>query len=372
MQADTYNSKEETAEKQYNRLKHRVTLIDITVSLVLLGFIAFSGISQFISDWTAAFSANSYIRFLLFLMFAGILFALFTLPLDFYSGYILEHRYNLSHQTLLKWIIEKFKSALVNLIIGAPLALAFYFFLVISGPMWWLYFSAALVFFSVILSSLAPVFIFPVFYKFKPLDDDNLRIRIEQMLKQNNIPVSGIFSFNLSKNTRKANAAFAGIGKSRRIILSDTLLERFNLLEICVIFAHEMGHYRRHHILKNILLSTLIYLLGFYVCGTLYEGTISALGYPSIHDIAAIPILFLYLTIFGLIIMPVINYISRRFEVEADAFALEITGDRESFITCMNKLASLNLAEIDPHPLVEFFFYSHPSISRRINFAREY
>ena len=182
----------------------------------------------------------------------------------------------------------------------------------------------------------------------------------------------GIYTFNMSKKTRKANAGFTGIGRTRRIILSDTLVENFSPREIAVIFAHEMGHYKKRHILKNLVLGAAIIFLSLRLCGYVYSATISAMGYGRIHDVAALPVLLLYLSLFSLAIMPMTNAISRRYEVQADTFALETTGDRESFITSMEKLAEQNLADRNPHPVEEFVFYSHPSIGRRVAFARGY
>jgi len=222
------------------------------------------------------------------------------------------------------------------------------------------------------MARIAPVLIFPIFYKFREIDNDEIKIKITDLLKSQNIKINGIYSFNISKDTKKANAGFTGIGKSKRIILSDTLIENFDPEEVGVIFAHEMGHYKKKHILKNIILSSLIIFLSFFLCGRIYELSLNLFGFEHISEIAAIPVLFFYLTLFGLIIMPLMNYISRRYEKEADAFAIDITKDAQHFISSMEKLSRINLADKEPHPITEFIFYSHPSIKNRIEFARSY
>jgi STE24 endopeptidase len=248
----------------------------------------------------------------------------------------------------------------------------FYVFLKLTGWLWWLWFSLFIFFISVFLARIAPVIIFPIFYKFKELESDEIRERITALLEGQGISIKGIYSFNLSKDTKKANAGFTGIGRSKRIILSDTLIGQFTPDEIAVVFAHEMGHYRKRHIVKSIVLGSASIFVSFFLCGELYRLTLAVMGYGHVYDIAAIPVLFLYLSLFSLVTMPLSNALSRRYEREADRYALEATRDRDSFISAMEKLADMNLADRDPNPVTEFMFYSHPSIKKRIAFARNH
>lgn len=357
-------------EKEYNKIKVRISLADIFIDLVLLVILAFSGIAVLIAD-AASFIGNEYVNFILFIFIIGIIFSVIGFPLAFYGSYILEHRFGLSNQSLAKWFLERAKSSLVGALIGIPVAIIFYFLLKSAGQLWWFYFSLFVFFVSVFLAKIAPVVILPIFYKFKELDNTDLKNRLENILKDVNIDIKGIFSFNMSKDTKKANAGFTGLGRSKRIILSDTLLENFNEDEIAVVFAHEAGHYRHRHILKNIFLSTIIIFATFFICGSFYGLTIESMGFVKIYELAALPVLVLYLSIFSLIMMPLTNFISRKYEFEADNYALEVTGDMESFVSTMEKLADQNLADREPHPVVEFIFYSHPSIKRRIAAAGE-
>ncbi len=359
-------------DKAYNRIKLRVTVAGLVINFILLALFAFSGISPVIVRFIESFVQSQWGVFLLFLVVSGAAFSAAGFPLDYYSGFVVEHRYALSNQSPARWLYEKLKSSLVGMAIGLPVALVFYYLLSLAGPLWWLYFAVFLFFVSVLLARVAPVIIFPLFYRFTELEDGEIKNRIMDIVNEQGVPFKGIFTFNMSKNTRKANAGFTGIGRSKRIILSDTLVEQFTPDEIAVIFAHEMGHYRRRHILKNIVLSTVIIFLSLYSCASLHARTIASMGFARVHDVAAIPVLLFYLSVLSFFLMPLTNAISRRFEVQADTFALETTRDRESFISSMDKLAAVNLADRDPHPLNEFFFYSHPSIGKRIAFAREY
>ncbi|MFC1669267.1 M48 family metallopeptidase [Spirochaetota bacterium] len=357
-------------EKIYNRIKIRISIISTVLDIAFIAIFAFSGVSPIIESYIGM--TNPYLRFIAFIMILGLMVSLISTPIDFYSSYILEHRFGLSNQNLTKWLLERLKSTGISLIIGLPVALAFYYFLKVSGNLWWLYFSLFVLFISVILARLAPIIIFPLFYKFKELPDNEVKQKLTKLLESQCIKFKGIFTYNVSKDTKKANAGFTGIGKGKRIILSDTLMENFTPGEVSVVFAHEIGHYKFRHIIKGLTLNSIIILLSFFICGIIYESTLSSMGFKYIYEISAIPVLFFYLTIFGLIIMPLTNYISRKHEVQADSYAIDITGDKNSFISSMEKLSQLNLADKEPGAVTEFIFYSHPSIKKRIDFARGY
>jgi STE24 endopeptidase len=258
--------------KKYNRTKIRVTIADMAGGIIFIAFVAFSGISQWlVFRITDAGVTGDYYIFLLFLIILGAANGIIGLPLDIYSSYIIEHRYGLSNQTIPAWIAERLKSLVVGLAIGTPIALLFFFLIRTAGNYWWTIFSGAIFLFAVLMARVAPVLIFPLFYTFKPLEEPELREKINTLIEKFSIPIQGIFSFNLSKDTKKANAGFTGIGKSKRVILSDTLLEKFTTPEIMVIFAHELGHYLKRHIVKNVFMSGSIIFLSFYVCNCLYD-----------------------------------------------------------------------------------------------------
>jgi len=360
----------ELKEKAYNRIKIRLNIAGMVIDLALLVTLAFSGLASVIAS-CASVSANDYVNFLVFILLAGILFWAVSIPMDFYGGYIVEHRFGLSNQSIAGWVKERGKAALVSTAIGLPVALAFYWFIRSTGNLWWFWFGLFVFVLSVVLARIAPVVIFPLFYKFKELDNGEIRERVERILADVNISIKGIFSFNMSRDTKKANAGFTGLGRTKRIILSDTLLENFSVDEIAVVFAHEAGHYRHKHIVKNIIFSTAVIFASFFLCGEVYAWTVSAMGFGSIYDLAALPVLMLYLSVFGLLMMPVTNSLSRRYEYQADAYALRTTGDLEAFTGTMEKLAEINLSDKEPHPVVVFFFYSHPSIKRRIEAAKK-
>ncbi len=352
--------------KAYNRIKLITGIVSSAASLAFLWVIVAAGFSRALESLVHSRVQEAYLSLFLFAVIVGLLQSLLTLPMAWYSGYAVEHRYALSNQSLGRWAWEKIKGALVALpIVLAVLALLF-FCLSAYGNAWWLPVSVGVTLLSVVLARLAPILIMPMFYKFTPLPDGSLKERITRLCERTGLRFSGIFSFNLSKNTRKANAGFTGIGAAKRIILGDTLVGGFTEEEIETVFAHELGHYRHHHILIGIVVGTVSTFAGLYLAARLYEWSLAFYGFSALQDIAALPLLAVWLSLFGLVTAPLGNMLSRRHERQADAFAVQQTGLGPAFAGALRKLASMNLADPEPHPLVEFLFYSHPSIGRRL------
>jgi STE24 endopeptidase len=219
---------------------------------------------------------------------------------------------------------------------------------------------------TVVLARLAPVLLFPLFYKFVPLDDSTTKERILSLCKRVGIRVDGVFTFNLSKNTKKANAAFTGIGRSKRIILGDTLVQNFTDEEIETIFAHELGHYKKKHIWVMMAVGTINSFLGLFLTAQLYAASLAWFGFSRADQIGALPLLTLWLGLYSLVSSPISNHVSRKNEFSADRYAVQITSHKEAFVNALSKLARINLAETTPPAIVEFFFHSHPSIEKRV------
>ena len=195
---------------------------------------------------------------------------------------------------------------------------------------------------------------------------------MHSLAEKGKFALDGVYRFDLSKTTKKANAAFTGMGKTKRIILGDTLLDNFSVDEIEAVFAHEVGHYVHKHIYIGIIVSTVSSFLSFYLANIFYVKLLPKFSFSNIADPAALPLLFLILSLITLIITPFSNALSRRHEHQADLYALKNIDNPESFKTSMIKLSDLNLSNQEPHPLVEFLFYSHPSIKKRVAFAENF
>jgi len=222
-------------------------------------------------------------------------------------------------------------------------------------------------FISVVLSQIFPILIFPIFYKISPVENENLKERIKSLAKNAKLKVENVYKFNMSKNTKKANAAFTGLGKTKRIILGDTLLDNYTEDEIETVIAHELGHYKKKHIIKNIFIGTASSFLTLYIIAFLYSASLSWFSFDSIAQVSALPLLALWSMLIGLIQTPLGNILSRKFEFEADEYAVMETKNPAAFIKTLEKLTDQNLGDKEPHPFVEWFFYSHPSIKNRIN-----
>jgi len=356
--------------KQYNRIKILLSVTSLSIGVVFLLAVLFSGFSATLEKWIQGITGHPYLEFLLFILILSGVEMFITLPLDFYGGYVVEHRFGLSNQSFGRWCWEEIKEMLVALVLFTPLLVIFYFFLRRFPLFWWVFVGFIYFLFSVLLVKLGPVLLFPLFYKFSPIEDESLKSRLKSISEKVGLTVSGIFSFNLSKNTKKANAAFAGLGKTRRILLADTLLENFSIEEIETVTAHELGHYCHGHLWKGIFLSLVFTFGGLFSSNVLFRLTMKSFGGVRGDELATLPLLALFLMGFGLVVAPLQNAVSRHFERQADLFSAELTKNPDSFISALEKLEKLNKADREPHPLVEFFFYSHPPIKKRIDNIR--
>ena len=352
--------------KKYNQIKISLSVFKGVLSWILILFFVLTGLSSDLLSAVSEFIDNKYFQFLLFSVLSGGALSLLFLPLNFYSEYILEHKYNLSNQTVTKWIIENLKGLLVGGIIGIPILFFFFYSLQTFENLWWLPFAIGMFIISVVLAKILPVIILPLFYKILPLEDEDLIKRIGKLSEGLNLKIENVFKFDMSKNTKKANAAFTGLGKTKKIILGDTLLENFSNDEIEVVLAHEFGHFKHKHIIKNIVLSTVSSFLIFFLMAFLYKNSLGWFGFDTITQIDALPILSLWAVLIGVFQSPITNWISRKFEYEADHYAVSETDKHEVFKSALLKLNEQNLGDPDPHPLVEWYSYSHPSIKRRL------
>jgi len=352
--------------KRYNNIKIGVAITKGILSFIIIFLFVYLGYSRHLEEFIRTFTDNNYLVFILFIMLTGLAGSILYFPVNYYTGFYLEHKYNLSNQTFPKWIWENLKGVLISGVIGLPLLLFFYYVLNSYGSMWWLPFAIILFFLSVVLARIAPIIILPLFYKVTPLENEELKIRIRNLASDAGIRLQEVFRFNMSKNTKKANAAFTGIGKSKRILLGDTLLDHYTEDQIETVIAHELGHYKYKHIVKNIILGTVTSFLTLYLLSVLYDLSIGWFGFNSITQVAPIPLLSLWAMLIGVIQTPLTSLISRKYEYEADRYAITSTGKPEAFKETLEKLTDQNLGDKDPHPFIEWFFYSHPSIKKRI------
>jgi STE24 endopeptidase len=356
---------------RYHRLRRRASLAGTLSGALLLFILVVSGRSASLRDLSARLVGGSSAgTLLLYVSVIALLHELIQLPLAFYQGVTLERRYELSTQTAGRWWRDHFKAggiALVFTLIGSAIVWSLLWW---SPGRWWMWAAAAFAAILVLMAQLVPVLLLPLFYEFKPLDRATLVARLLALAERAGARVLGVFEWRLSDRTKKANAALTGIGPTRRILLSDTLLVEHSDDEIEVILAHELAHHVHRDIWSAIALETVLLVLGFFVADRVLTAFATSFGLTGKADIAALPLLLLAMGGVSLVLKPVANALSRAHERRADHYALTMTGNAPAFITAMKRLAAQNLAEEHPSRIVEVLFHSHPSTAARIAAAQ--
>ncbi len=365
--------------KRYARQRHVVSVINLVLSAVVVAVLLFTGLGFGLRDALAGLGGWQPIAGWHPLVVAGYLVivlaatALLGLPLSYYGGFVLPHRYGLSTQSLRSWVADDLKGSAISLPIALAAVEFTYALLALTPDSWWLWTGLAVLVFTVLLANLAPIVLVPIFYKLTPLPDGDVRTRALALAERARTRVRGIYTLNLSSKTTAANAMVMGLGNTRRIIVGDTLLERFTPDEIEVVVAHELGHQVHHDIPKLVAVEAVTTLGGLYLINLalhLVVGHVARFG--GLADAATLPLLGVLLGIFGLLVLPLQNGFSRRVERQADIYALETTRNPAAFIAAMTRLANQNLAELDPSPVVEFLLHNHPSTGKRIALGRRF
>jgi STE24 endopeptidase len=354
--------------KEYARIRRRLWLVDTVFSAVYALLWLFLGWATSLRDWLTGFTENPWLLVPLFVAVFGGIYTLINLPLSYYSGFVLPHRFGQSNQSLRDWVIDQLK----GLAVGAPLGLILlellYLALRVTGDLWWLWAALGMLIFTVLLSNLAPILIMPLFNKYVPLGEEHRELaeRLLDLARRANTKVKGVFKFDMSKRTKAANAALTGIGNTRRIVLGDTLIDEFSTDEIETVLAHELGHHVHRDIPFLIAFGTLSTTLSLYLASLALDWAIGYFGFTGPADVAAFPALGLIFGAYGLVTMPIDNAVSRWRERMADDYALQATGKKEAFASAFTRLANQNLGEVDPEKWVVFMFYSHPPLGERI------
>ena len=358
---------------RYHRLRRRASILSAVAGALFLSVLLVTGWSASLRDVSASLTGGTFpVTLAIYVLALAVLHDLLQLPIAFYEGVTLERRYGLSTSSTSRWWKDHLKGFAIGTAFGLAAALGIWSLIRWDPDRWWM--AAALLFALVIvaLAQLAPVLLLPLFYEVKPLEREALSARLAALADRAGAPVLGTFEWRLSDRTRKANAALAGLGRTRRILLSDTLLADYSDDEIEVILAHELAHHVHHDIWRAIVFETALVALGFYVSDAVLTAWAGSFGATGKSDIAALPLLLLTMGAVSLVLMPIRNTLSRSHERRADRYALRMTRNLEAFVTAMKRLAAQNLAEEEPSRLVETLFHSHPSISARISAARSF
>ncbi|MDY7001472.1 MAG: M48 family metallopeptidase [Thermodesulfobacteriota bacterium] len=359
--------------QEYARANARLEAVEETWSTgLLIGFILLGGfniLDGIVRSWDMSSIATG-------LLFFAILFFLndiFSLPFSLYRNFVIEERFEFNTMTFGVYMADKVKTYFLAVLLGGPLLGALLFFFEAAGPFAWLWAWLATVLTAVTIQYLAPTLILPLFNKFTPLEQGTLRTAIEDFAARAGFGLKGVFVMDGSKRSTKSNAFFTGFGKKKRIALFDTLISRHEPDEIIAILAHEIGHYKKRHVLKNMLLlilktGILFYLMSFFLTS---QGLFNAFGMEQISVHAGfVFFLFLYTPV-SLVLSVAFNALSRKYEYQADGFAVAATGKKEPMISALKKLSADNLSNLTPHPAYVFLHYSHPPVLARIKAIRE-
>jgi STE24 endopeptidase len=351
---------------RYNRIRRWLGLADFVIGFIFLVVLLATRWSDSLRDlsYRVGFQNYSLSLFIYIVLLLGMSKVL-VFGLD-YDGFRLERRFKLSNQRFSSWLWDEIKGFLVSLVLGSIVIELLYFTIRQWPQNWWLLAWALFMGLFILLAQLAPVVLFPIFYKFEPLEDEELKRRLIMLGQRAGTQVRGVYRWRLSEKSKKANAALTGLGNTRRIILADTLLDNYTPDEIEAVLAHELGHHVHRHILKSILIQAGTTFVGFWAANFTLHYAVDHHMFEELSDFANLPLLALVSVVLGFVLMPALNAYSRYNERQADRYAFESITTIDPFVSSMNKLAEQNLAERTPSKWVEWFFHSHPSISRRL------
>jgi STE24 endopeptidase len=355
---------------RYHRLQRRLALLAFVVSAAYLLALLFTPEGRAFTRWAVGAAQSRWTQVGLVTVVVVVVHTALTFPLGLIRGYWLPKRFGLLHQPLGGWLMDRVKAALIGGALGLAAIETVYALLALT-PLWWLWASAVVFVAQVALTAVLPIWIAPLFYRLTPLADEGLRERLLALARRAGVEAIGVFVADQSRKSRTANAAVVGLGRTRRIVLFDTLLADFPAAEIESVLAHELGHHVHDDVRRGLLVSGAVSVVTFWLAALALDAGVPLLGLDGRADPAGLPWLALVLVVLALVQLPLANGFSRWLERRADAFALATTGDAPAFIAAMERLGRLNLAEPSPSRFRELVFYSHPALERRIARARE-
>jgi len=357
--------------KQYSRSKLAVGLLKLLVSLLFLLLVLLSGASSRLHTLVSRLTDNYYLQLSGYLPAFMAIYRVVLLGLDFYSGVVLEHRYGLSNQRPVRWFLRDALQWLLSTLMAIGVFSLLYRAMRGLPDRWWLAAAVGWFVMLVLIGKITPAIVVPLFYRLRPLTDRDLADRLFALAERCGVPVKRVLEIRLSKETKKANAAVVGLGRDRRILICDTLLDLCSHDEIEAVFAHELGHVALHHSWKLLGAAAVLSTVGFYLLYLVLGPSATYLGFAGQDDIAAFPLLLLWLTLFALAVRPLQAAGSRFFERQADLFIVPRVQDPQALISALDKLAERNLADPEPGRLVELLFYDHPPVAKRIDYLRK-
>lgn len=334
-------------------------IIFLTFILVLLNMY---------NSWVLSFGQTFIVTGLIFFLLLTYAESIISVPFSLYNTFRIENRYGFNTMTFSLWVTDTVKSLIISTVLLSVLVSAGLFIIQKSPQWWWLWVWGFFFAFSIFMLYISPYVIEPLFHKFTPIDDSRLEESIRQLMHTIGIEVSRVFKMDASRRTKHTNAYFTGIGKVKRIVLYDTLLAKMDHDEILAVLAHEAGHWKKHHIIKHIIVTEAIALVVLYISFLLlrHDFLLTLFHIDQDSFFAKIVILGFLGSILSVPFSPLFHYFSRKHEIEADRFSFDVTGNSQGMISALVKLSKDNLSNLHPHPLYALFHYSHPPVLERI------
>jgi STE24 endopeptidase len=358
--------------QEYTRARTRFTLVEQSFSLAALLIFwfasGFNAVDMMIAGWEMGPIWSG-------LFFFGILAlgrTVLDLPFDIYATFVIEERFGFNRTTPATFVADKLKGLALALVLGGPLLAGILWFFGSAGAMAWLYCWAAVTLFLLAVSFVIPTWIMPLFNRFTPLEEGELKEAILSYARSVNFAIANLFVIDGSKRSAKANAFFSGFGRNKRVALYDTLVEKHPVEELVAVVAHEVGHYKLKHIVKGIVISVVHTGALFFLMSRFIDDPMlfEAFGMERMSIHAGLLFFLLLLSPIELLVSVLRQIISRRHEFEADRFAADTTGRAETMIAALKRLSASNLDNLTPHPFYVFLYYSHPPMLRRIEALR--
>lgn len=348
-------------------------ILSIFNNVILLLFM-FGGLLNVYNSWIVSMNLSFILSGLIFFMLLSYAETVLTIPFSLYSAFMIEKKYGFSTMTLKIWITDIIKSTFISTILSASVILAGLWLIQKSPDLWWLWVWCFFLIYGIFIMYISPYVIDPLFNKFTPIDDKNLEEGIRNVMQKVGLRVSRVFKMDASKRTKHTNAYFTGIGRVKRIVLYDTIMEKMGSDEILSVLAHEVGHWKKKHLLKYMIVAEVIALIVIYISFKALQGDLLVDLFNIREDtfFPKVTILWFLGTIVAFPFTPLFNYFSRRHEIEADRFACKLTGKADGMISVLVKLTKDNLSNLHPHPLYAAFYYSHPPVLKRIRLISKF
>ena len=365
---DTVNDENYRKSAEYTIEKTRFSMVSSLFSSVFLLVFIFSGFFGYLENIVMAINASDYIKWIIYIFSVTAVFSIVSIPFSLYSSFVIEQKYGFNKMTLKLFVADLIKGTLISIIIGFPVLLILFWFMDKAGVYWWIY---AFVFISVIqiaINVLYPVLIAPLFNKFEPLEEGELKSKLNILAEKLSFRIKGIFKVDGSRRSGHSNAYFTGFGKLKRIVLYDTLIESLSPEEIEAVLAHEIGHEKLKHVIKRIFVSLLMMFITLFIIDRLlnFDSLFKAFGFSGSSYYGIFILISICSSPFTFFFNPLFTSWSRKHEYEADQFAVHSVENKENLKKALLKLGSENLSNLTPHPLYSFYHYSHPALMERL------